>query len=190
MDSNKESAGEELITDFFEEKVIKYKRHPKLPKLEGDIKGFREPDFFLPEYKVYLEFLGQWNESEHKMRYKQKMAVYHKNKIPCIYIWPDNLGTLDWMLRRRLREVLLKYDKKWMLLKYEWENYTEEYGLILIGIGVLVYFVKHTGWRIAIILYLLYTLYVSINKYVKRLMKLKNSKWVSGTDYNNQQKEE
>ena len=183
MGKNEETAGEDLIADFLEEKGIQFKRYPELPKLTEDNKFFRKPDFYLPGYKVYIEFLGQWNYPEHKKRYKQKMAVYHKNNIPCVYLWPDNLGTLDWMLRRRLREVLLKYNKKWILFKYEWENYTAEYGLILIGICVLIYFVKHTGWRIAIIIYLLYTLYISIKKYVKRLLKLKKSKWVSGIDY-------
>lgn len=190
MGDNEETAGEDLIADFFEEELIQHERYPELPKLDGDTKWFRKPDFYLPEYKVYVEFLGQWNNLEHQKRYRHKMDVYRNNKIPCVYLWPDNLGTLDWMLRRRLREVLLKYNKKWTLFKYEWENYTAEYGLILIGIGFLIYFVKHTGWRIAIILYLLYTLYISVNKYIKRLLKLKKSRWVSGTDYNNQQKVE
>lgn len=190
MNNNERTAGEDLIADFLEEKGIQFKRYPELPKLNDDTKGFRKPDFYLPEYKVYVEFLGQWDNPEHQKRYRQKMAVYYKNKIPCVYLWPDNLGTLDWMLKRRLRETLLKYNKRWTLFKYEWENYTAEYGLILIGIGFLIYFVKPTVWRIVIIIYLLCTLYISINKYVKKLLKLKKSRWVSGTDYNNQQKVE
>jgi|SRR3989344_74227 len=190
MDNNEETVGEDLIADFFEEKGIKAKRYPTLPRLDDDAKWFRKPDFYLPEYKVYVEFLGQWDKPEHQKRYKQKMAVYHKNKIPCVYLWSDNLGTLDWILRRRLREVLLKYNKRWTLLKYECGNYIAEYSLRLVGIGFLIYFIKHTSWRIAIILYLLYTLYISTSKYIKRLLRLKKSKWVSGIGYNNRQKVE
>ena len=172
MDNNEETVGEDLIADFFEEKGIKAKRYPTLPRLDDDAKWFRKPDFYLPEYKVYVEFLGQWDKPEHQKRYKQKMAVYHKNKIP------------------RLREVLLKYNKRWTLLKYECGNYIAEYSLRLVGIGFLIYFIKHTSWRIAIILYLLYTLYISTSKYIKRLLRLKKSKWVSGIGYNNRQKVE
>src|SRR3989344_7583189 len=146
MEKNQESAGEDLIADFLEESSIKFKRYYKLPILEGDDKAFREADFYLPEYKVYIEFLGKWNDPEHQREYRKKMAIYDKNGIHCAYIFPDNLGTLDWMLRRRLRETFLKYNKKFTLLKYEYENYTQEYGLILIGFGVLIYFVKQFWW--------------------------------------------
>jgi len=190
MGKNEETAGEDLIADFLEEKAFNFKRYPIVPNLTEDSKFFREADFFLPEYKVYIEFLGQWNDPDHKKRYKQKMRAYYKNTVPCIYIWPDNLGTLEWILRRRLREVLLKYNKKFILFKYEWNNYTQEYGLILVGLGVLIYFVKSTGWKIGISLYLLLTLYVSIKKYVKRLIKIKKSKWVSGASYKEQSKKE
>lgn len=182
---DEETVGEDLIADFLEEKAINFKRYPKVTNLNEDNRFFREADFYLKDYKVYIEFLGQWNNHEHKMRYKQKMAVYHKNRIPCIYFWPDNLGTLDWMFKRRLREVLLKYNKLFILFKFEWENYMEEYGLILFGLGALVYFVKHTWWKVAILLYLLLTFYISITKYVKRLLKIKKSKWVSGNHYKN-----
>lgn len=184
MGENEESAGEDLIAEFLEAKGILFKRYPELPKLNEDSKSFRKPDFYLTQYGVYLEFLGQWNNSEHRQRYREKMAVYHKNNIPCVYLWPDNLGTLDWSLRRRLREVLLKYNKKWSLFKYEWSNYTVEYGLLLIGIGVLIYFVKDNRWRIAIGVYLLYTIYYSVNKYVQCLRKIKKTKWGSDLNYN------
>ena len=190
MEKNEETEGEDLIADFLEEKGIKFKRYPKLPNLKEDNKFFREADFYLPEYKVYIEFLGQWNDPEHKKRYKQKMAVYHKNNIPCVYLWSNNLGTLEWMLKRRLRETLLKYHKRWTLLKYEWENYTAEYGLILVGLGFLIYFVKDDIWRIIILFYLILTISIGIRKYLQRLSKINRSKWVSGIDYNNNLKEE
>jgi hypothetical protein len=180
---NEETAGEELIADFLEEKGIDFKTDKELPNLEEDNKFFRKPDFYLPKYNVYMEFLGQWNNPEHKKRYKQKMRVYHKNKIPCIYLWPDNLGILDWIIRRRMREVLLKYDKKWILLKYELENYRSEYGLILLGIVVLIYLWKDIILRAVLFICLLIILFMSIKKYLKRLDKLKKSNWVSGISH-------
>ena len=76
MGNNEETTGEDLIADFFEEKGIQAKRYPELPNLDDDTKWFRKPDFFLPDYKVYVEFLGQWDKPEHQKRYKQKMAVF------------------------------------------------------------------------------------------------------------------
>jgi len=190
MEKNEESASEDFIADFLEEKGIEFKRYPELPKLIEDNKFFRKPDFYLPEYKVYLEFLGQWNNPEHKMRYKQKMAVYHKNRIPCIYLWPDNLGTLEWMFKRRLRETLLKYNKKWTLLKYELENYWSEDGFSILMLGALIYYIKDIRVKIGLGFVLIWTMYSNIKKYIERINKIKKSKWVSGSDYNNQSTEE
>ena len=116
MKTTKETEGEDLIADFLEEKSIEFERYKKINNLNNDDKTFREADFYLPTYKVYIEFLGQWNNPSEKERYKKKMSVYTKNKIPCIYLWPDNLGTLDWMFKRRMRATLLKYNKKSTLL--------------------------------------------------------------------------
>src|SRR3989344_6109007 len=134
--NNKESEGEDLIADFLDEKAIKYERHVQINGLKDDDKLFREADFYLPEYKVYVEFLGMWNSPEHQQRYRQKMQIYTKNKIPCVYLWPDNLGTLDWILKRRITEVLLKYDKKWQLIKLQWRDYTDK-----LQKGFMVFFV-------------------------------------------------
>ncbi len=79
--NNEESAGEDLIADFLDEKFIRYKRYPELPPLNGDNKLFRKADFILLDYNVYIEFLGQWNIPEHKERYKQKREVYRKNNV-------------------------------------------------------------------------------------------------------------
>jgi hypothetical protein len=180
VENTKETAGEEFIADFLEEKGIKFKRYPKVPDLSDDDKRFREADFYLPEYKVYVEFLGQWNVPEQQSRYRQKMAVYYKNNVPCVYLWPDNLGTLDWMLRRRIRETLLKHNKKWTLLKYEVHNYTLEQGLALVILGFLIYYVKDVIAKLILVLFLCWILYSSIKVYVVRIRKIKNSKWVSG----------
>jgi hypothetical protein len=179
VESNKETQGEDLIADFLDEKGIEYKREYEIKDLKEDNKFFRKADFYLPEYKVYIEFFGQWNIPEHKERYKEKIKVYNNNNIPCIYLWPDNLGTLDWMLRRRLREVLLKYNKRWTLLKFEYIEYISEYGLSVIAIAAIIYFVKSVQWKIGLSIFLVYHLIWSIRIYIIRLHKVSRSQWAS-----------
>jgi hypothetical protein len=182
MEKNEETQGEDLIADFLEDNSIDFKRYYIIPKLEGDDKFFREADFYLPRYGVYIEFLGRWNNPYDQSRYRQKMAIYHKNKLACIYLWPDNLGTLDWMFRRRLREALLKYNRIWTLLTYEFENYLGENFVVLLIVGLVIYYMKEIKSKIVISLLLAVFLFTSIQKYVKRLQKIKKSKWVSSNN--------
>ena len=107
------------------------------------------------------------------------MAVYHKNNIPCVYLWPDNLGALDWILKRRITETLLKYNKNLLLIKQQWNDYTEKNGIgILIFIGLTVYNWK-SKWKYLFISLLLINFLFECVKRIKKLKKLKKSKWVS-----------
>ena len=181
--SNEETTGEDFIADFLDEKVIKFKRYPKIEGLSDDDRFFREADFYLQEYKVYVEFLGQWQNPEHQKRYRQKMAVYAKNRIPCVYLWPDNLGTLEWILNRRIKEVLLKYNKKFLLLKLLWHEYMKKRGLgILLFIGLAAY-TWDSNWRLLFIGGIVFDILQEVFQQVKRISKLKKSKWASEADY-------
>ena len=182
MKNTKETEGEDLIADFLEEKSIEFERYKKINGLNNDDKTFREADFYLPKYKVYIEFLGQWNNPNQQNRYREKMKVYYKNKIPCIYLWPDNLGTLDWMFKRRLRETLLKHKKRSTLLKYEIKNYFEENGVALIFFGAIIYLVEGINLKLgtAILLFIIWIWPMTIKPEINKLKKIKNSKWVSG----------
>ncbi|MBN1502694.1 hypothetical protein JW930_04055 [Candidatus Woesearchaeota archaeon] len=179
MRKNEETEGEDLIADFLEDLGIEFKRYYKLKKLDKDDKSFREADFYLPDIKVCIEFLGLWNNPKNRAKYKQKMAVYHKNKIPCVYLWPNNLGNLDWMLRRRIRVALLKYKKYFHLIKYEFQNFLGEFGSAIIVVGILIHFVKDESWKIGLSLFLIYYIVASLWKYVKRLIKLSKTRYVT-----------
>ena len=113
------SEGEEFIAHFLRADWIKFQTQEKIDDLKDDIKSYRVADFYLPNYKVYIEFLGFWNVSEEsKENYRKKMNVYSKNNIPCIYIYPDNLGTIGYTLDYRLIKELKKYNMDRQLLRY------------------------------------------------------------------------
>lgn len=107
---NEPSEGEIFLREFLTEEVIKYKTEVKLPPLKNDTKSYRVADFYLPKYKVYIEFFGRWNRSEEdRNKYKEKMKAYEHNGIPCMFIYPENLGIIHYTFRYRLRQILSKH---------------------------------------------------------------------------------
>ncbi len=134
------SEGEELIEEYFEEEGIDFKSEVKIEGLKDDKKPYRKADFYLPQYKIYVEFLGLWNIEKNRESYKEKIRVYEKNNKPCVYIYPENLGILSFIFKRRLKKVLKKYNMKWELFKINWNLFQEKHLLeILIFILLSIF---------------------------------------------------
>ncbi|MFY9309742.1 MAG: hypothetical protein WAQ28_11910 [Bacteroidia bacterium] len=140
VSKNEISEGEEFIIDFLKLYDIKYKREVQINGLKDDKLKYRVADFYLPQYKVYIEFFGQWNVSyDHKARYTDKKDVYSKNKIPCIYIYPENLGTMPFSFDKRIQKVMLEHDLTKELRKYHFKKFFNEMDRI-IGIIIVLTF--------------------------------------------------
>ncbi len=106
------SIGERRIADYFVKNNINY-------IYEHDAKGrflffdykISSPDFYLPDYDVYVEYWGLVDADDSRTRaqyvrtMRRKMAIYYRNKIKFISIYPDNLKDLDWIFRRKFRKV-------------------------------------------------------------------------------------
>ena len=115
------SEGEEFIEEFFVDEQIKYEVQKEIRNLTGDNKDYRIADFYLPKYNIYVEFFGQWNVSvDHKGRYRDKKRVYEKNNIPCVYLYPENLGILKYTFSYRVKRELQRRGMRKELL---WFNY-------------------------------------------------------------------
>ena len=71
----------------------------------------RAPDFYLPDYDVYVEYWGLVDADNKRTReryvqnMKKKMAIYYRNNIKLISIYPRNLENLDWIFRKKFEEV-------------------------------------------------------------------------------------
>lgn len=132
------SEGEEIVRDFLQDERIKFRREAEIHGLQGDCKSHRRADFFLPSYGVYVEFMGLWNQSkEERERYREKMRVYARNNLPCVYLFPENLGTLDHSFHRRLTEVLLRHGKKRELLRYNFKCWRSDHQTEVFVSGLL-----------------------------------------------------
>ena len=157
------SVGEDIIVEYLEEKSIKYKRQYKIINLKGDSLPYRSADFYLPKYKVYLKFLGKWSDDKAKANYKNKKDVYSRNNIPCIYIYPDNLGVLDFIFKRRLREVFKQHPELvFQKFLYNLDILHDEYIVYSIIIGVLIYYIDDVVVRIILIVVFLFAAFKAI----------------------------
>jgi hypothetical protein len=141
MNQNKPTEGELFIEAFLKSKRIKCQTQKRIDSLKNDSKSHRVADFYLPNYKVYMEFQGLWNNTpEQRLSYKEKMLVYANNELPCMYLYPENLGIMEYIFHIRLLEVLKKFGLQKELVKYKiWRFLNEKQGL-LIWFLVLFYY--------------------------------------------------
>jgi hypothetical protein len=112
--------GEEFVMDFLKEIGIKFEREKKIVGLEKDSKPYRIADFYLPKFGVYIEFFGLWNKNIKDEDYKLKKLVYRNNGIPCVYLYPENLGVISFSLDKRIQKTLIENGKYKELTKYRW----------------------------------------------------------------------
>jgi len=107
------SLAERKIADYFSKHNIKYvyEQEAKAKFLFFDYK-ISTPDFYLPDYDVYVEYWGlvdaddSWTRERYVKSMKRKMAIYYRNSIKFISLYPRNLENLDWIFRRKFRKVI------------------------------------------------------------------------------------
>jgi hypothetical protein len=120
------SEGELFIAQYLKAENIKYIYNHTINGLKNDSKSYRITDFYLPDYNVCIEFLGQWHVESERSRYKEKKSVYSNNNIPCVYIYPDNLGAIEYIFEYRMMKVMQDCKMRKELSKYKWKLYFRE----------------------------------------------------------------
>ena len=103
------SRSEGRVANYFKRNNINYE-YEKIARTRSGEK-ISHPDFFLPNYQVFVEFWGLVDAEDHNTRnnyvrtMNYKMARYHQNNIKFISIYPRNLDNLDWIFRTKFRKV-------------------------------------------------------------------------------------
>ena len=94
------SKGEKQIADFLYENKInfEYEKQPLLIKKHPCI-----PDFWLIDFRIFIEFYGGYPLAWKKKVLKNKL--YSKYKIPCIFITPAELLKLDYYLLKEIEKL-------------------------------------------------------------------------------------
>lgn len=179
---NGPSEGELFILEYLTYSKIDFEREVKLTHLKYDKDcTYRVADFYLKKYNVYLEFNGRWNNlKEDRERYRAKKEVYEKNKLPCIYIYPENLGIIEFVFPKRLIEVLIKHSMKKELLKFQFKRFIDDRGTLFLWLFIAILFLSFNfDWKeeravtLAFIGIAVYQIYKMIDGYYKYFIKNK-----------------
>ena len=118
-DSNKEI----IIAEYFKKKNIIFVHNKiiKVPKQFGifNVPFVNEkikPDFFLPEFNIYVEYCGLMNDEGYKQNYQRKKKLYRDNNLDVIWLYEKDLyqkhekdfSKLGWCFTQKLLEVFKK----------------------------------------------------------------------------------
>lgn len=147
----------------------------------GDSKAYRIADFYLPKYKIYLEYFGQWNKHEDaNIRYKEKKKVYSMNDIPCIYLYPENLGIIEYTLDFRIKTELKKRKMTKELFKHRLDRLLNQKGDLFFWLSLSILLLSIADYKTnpegnlayiiacsSIICFQLYRLLTGYNKYFR-----------------------
>jgi hypothetical protein len=104
------SMGEKRIADYLYTNGITY-QYEKVVKTWAFGKSISKADFYLPDYKILVEYWGMVDvenrrtNSKYIRTMKWKMAMYYKHRIKFISIYPSNLNNLDRIFRKKFKEI-------------------------------------------------------------------------------------
>ena len=76
-----------------------------------------EPDFYLPEFNVFVEYWGLIDDAKYKKeKYDFKKKMYTLNDLDFISLYPKNLKNLDFVFTSKLLDLIKKREgnlRKW-----------------------------------------------------------------------------
>ncbi len=106
------SKAEKQLANYFHSQGIRY-LYEKEARSKGIMssKHISNPDFYLTDHDVYVEYWGLVDVDDEKVREKYvrtmkwKMRQYYDNGIKFVSIYPQNMDNLDWIFRKKFSEV-------------------------------------------------------------------------------------
>lgn len=120
---------EKLVEYYLMNSRIKYETQKKIDFLKGDNKKFRVVDFYLPRLNVYVEYFGMYNSTKLiREEYDKKAQIYIKNDVPTVFIYPHELGFLDYSFNSKILSVLRlkKFVKTKRILRYKLNRFYQK----------------------------------------------------------------
>ena len=149
---NAPSSEEKYIAAFLKSIGIKFIPEFQTPRLSNDVKEFRRSDFYLPRLNIHVEYFGMYNSSKEKRQeYDLKAEIYIKNNLPSVFLYPHELGFLDYAFHSKTIKVLKlkKFYSRRRLFTYRLNRFMNKIGpstLLLIFI-CFFYFFGYLIWK-------------------------------------------
>lgn len=103
------SGGERMIADYFFRNKIHYEYEK--PATDAFNRRIARPDFYLPDYDIYVEYWGMAatkdgkDRKEYQKGMEWKMAKYKEAGIRFISIYPHEIEILDSIFQKKLKEA-------------------------------------------------------------------------------------
>ena len=103
---NQPTSEELFIANYLDDNNIKYKSEYLLHNLKGDVKTHRRADFYLKNLGIYVEYFGLYNSTKTKREeYDKKAEVYISNGLPTVFLYPHELGFLDYAFDSKIKKL-------------------------------------------------------------------------------------
>jgi hypothetical protein len=170
QEKNEPSSEELFIKYFLEENDFKFESEVLIEDLKGDDKAYRRADFYLTNYKVYLEYFGNYNSTkERRAEYDKKAVIYIRNNKPTVFLYPHELGILDYAFHIKLLKVLSikKFALEKQLFRYKLKRYFNKEGythimLVIIPTVISIGIIKlNTGFHIDFKIFIILLCFIS-----------------------------
>ncbi len=102
-----QSDGERLVADFLDREQIVYRYDERMRIIDGYA---IRPDFYLPEFDVYIEYWGM-DTIDYRIGMLKKLKLYQQQGKRLISLYREDKPQLQEVLRRKLgRYVRLSSD--------------------------------------------------------------------------------
>lgn len=106
------SHAEQKIAGYFESIGLRYEYERELTaRFWIFTQTISRPDFYLPDFDVYVEYWGlldvedDYDRKKYERSMKYKIAKYQRLGIKFISLYPRDLRNLDWNFRTRFTEL-------------------------------------------------------------------------------------
>jgi len=113
------SEGERRIADYLESCGIRYEYERGVLVLDRDKPKIWHPDFYLPEFAVYLEYFGLAGNEEYDSGVRRKIGVYREMSMDVVPVYPWTFCD-DWQgyILQNVRSILQRRSQAFFAKKY------------------------------------------------------------------------
>ena len=113
-----ESAGEKRVAEFLKKKGLDFDYQKPIIIRHDDKISIWYPDFYLNDFNIVIEYFGMVEKFSYVKSMKYKQAIFHKEKINFISIYPEMLQHTDFeeVLWEKIKNIIHHKVEVWKKL--------------------------------------------------------------------------